>query len=115
MDTNITRDVSPHNLTLCSVVKAELLYGAANSNIAERTLLRLDTFFQAFTSLSFNDGAAAACGNIRAELEERGTPIGPNDLMIAAIALANGLTLVTHNRREFERVATLKLEDWESA
>jgi tRNA(fMet)-specific endonuclease VapC len=103
----------PEDLTLCSVVKAELLYGAAKSNIAERTLARLNIFFDVFTSLTFDDSAAAAYGNIRADLEKHGMPIGPNDLMIAAIALANGLILVTHNQREFGRVATLKLEDWE--
>jgi tRNA(fMet)-specific endonuclease VapC len=113
LDTNITGTVSPQDLSLCSAVKAELLYGAAKSNLAERTLARLKIFFDVFTSLPFDDRAAAAYGNIRAELEKHGTPIGPNVLMIAAIALANRLTLVTHNQREFGRVATLKLEDWE--
>jgi tRNA(fMet)-specific endonuclease VapC len=113
LDTNITGTVSPQDLSLSSVVKAELLYGAAKSNLAERTLVRLKIFFDVFTSLPFDDRAAAAYGAIRADLEKRGNPIGPNDLMIAAIALANGLTLVTHNQREFGGVATLNLEDCE--
>ena len=60
-----------------------------------------------------DDPAAEAYGRLRAELARRGTPIGPNDLMIAAIALAYALTLVTHNTAEFSRVPGLRLEDWE--
>jgi tRNA(fMet)-specific endonuclease VapC len=59
------------------------------------------------------DEAARKYGEIRAELSRAGTPIGPNDLMIAAIALVHGSTLVTHNTREFSRIKDLKLEDWE--
>jgi tRNA(fMet)-specific endonuclease VapC len=63
--------------------------------------------------LPFDDAAAVVYGEIRAALAQAGTPIGPNDLQIAAIALANDLTLVTHNTREFTRVQGLKLADWE--
>ncbi len=56
---------------------------------------------------------ALICGQIQAELQKLGTPIGSYDLQIAAIALANNLILVTHNTREFERVEGLKLEDWQ--
>jgi tRNA(fMet)-specific endonuclease VapC len=56
---------------------------------------------------------ALICGQIRAQLQKLGTPIGSYDLQIAAIALANDLILVTHNTREFERVEGLKLEDWQ--
>ena len=69
--------------------------------------------FQQFESLPFDDTAADAYGRIRADLTVRSTPIGPNDLMIAAMALANRLTLVTHNTREFARVTGLRLEGWE--
>jgi tRNA(fMet)-specific endonuclease VapC len=62
--------------------------------------------------LPFEDRAAKVYGQIRADLETKGTPIGPNDLMIAAIALANDLTLVTHNTAEFSRVPALKFVDW---
>jgi tRNA(fMet)-specific endonuclease VapC len=65
------------------------------------------------TNLPFDDFAAEIYGRIRAELEAAGMLIGPYDMMIAAIALANDLTLVTHNTREFGRVAGLKIEDWE--
>jgi tRNA(fMet)-specific endonuclease VapC len=72
----------------------------------------LATLFQQFESLPFDDAAAAVYGRIRADLTVQGTPIGPNDLIIPAIALANNLILVTHNTREFARVAGLVLEDW---
>lgn len=58
--------------------------------------------------------AAEYYGRIRAELAAQGSPIGPNDLMIAAIALANELTLVTHNVNEFSRISDLIIEDWEA-
>ncbi len=68
---------------------------------------------QQFASLPFDDGAAAIAGRVRAQLAVTGTPIGPYDLQIAAIALAHGLTVVTHNTKEFKRVAGLQVEDWE--
>jgi tRNA(fMet)-specific endonuclease VapC len=70
-------------------------------------------FFQKFVSFSFDDAAAEIYGTIRARLERAGTTIGPNDLLIAAIALNQKATLVTHNTREFSRVEDLLLEDWE--
>ena len=104
----------PEDVALCSVVKAELNYGAAKSRDPERTMARIAEFEAPFTSLPFDDSCVHAYGQIRSELEQAGTPIGPNDLMIAAIALTNGLTLVTHNTREFKRVARLSLADWET-
>lgn len=101
------------DIALCSVVKAELLYGAARSQQPVRNHAQLQRFFSGFPSLSFDDEAAAAYGTIRTALEASGTPIGPNDLMIAAIALASGLVLVTHNLSEFNRVPGLRVEDWQ--
>lgn len=98
---------------LCSVVKAELLYGAAKSSSREQTLEKLGAFLSAFDSLPFDDTAANEYAKIRAALEKTGTPIGPNDLMIAAIAVANRLTLVTFNVREFSRVPGLTWTDWD--
>ena len=88
---------SPGNIALCSVVKAELFYGAMKSANPERNLKRIALFFNRFISFPFDDKASEVYGKIRANLEKAGTPIGPNDLLIAAIALANNLTLVTHN------------------
>lgn len=99
---------------LCSIVKAELYYGAYKGSHREANLALLARVFAQFTSLPFDDKAAEVYGEIRSTLESQGTPIGPNDLMIAAIALANGLTLVTHNAAEFQRVTALKIEDWQA-
>ena len=103
----------PSNIKLCSIVKAELLYGAARSNNAFEALARLETFFAPYESIPFDDTAAVEYGRVRGQLAEAGTPIGPNDLMIAAIALSRQLTLVTHNTREFLRVTGLLIEDWQ--
>lgn len=99
-------------LLLCSVVKAELLFGADASKSPTRNHARLRDFFASFPSLPFDDDAAREYGRLRARLRERGRPIGPNDLMIAAIALANDVALVTRNTREFERVEGLAIEAW---
>ena len=84
------------------------------SNNPVKSLQIQQEFLQQFISIPFDDAAAMVYGTIRANLAKAGTPIGPNDLQIAAIALANELTLVTHNTREFSRIQGLKLEDWES-
>ncbi len=107
------RSTNREDIVLCSVVKAELFYGAMRSNNPTVTLARQQQFMSLFVSLPFDDVAALIYGQIRAELTALGTPIGPNDLQIAAIALANDLILVTHNVREFGRVNGLQIEDWE--
>lgn len=99
---------------LCSVVKAELKYGALRSRDPADSLAQLERFYRHFPSLPVDDSAAEEYGLIRAELAAQGTPIGPNDLMIAAIARTHDLVLVTHNRTEFERVSGLTTEDWEA-
>ena len=71
-----------------------------------------DCLSSSLISLPFDDAAAEIYGRIRADLESRGMPIGPNDTMIAAIALANGFTVATHNTAEFGRVSGLQVEDW---
>lgn len=105
--------IAPTAVRLCSVVKAELLWGARRSRRVAENLAGLEEFWRPFASLPFDDIAAAHYGPIRAELSAAGTPIGPNDLMIAAIARAHDLTLVTANTREFRRVIGLRVEDWE--
>lgn len=100
-------------IVVCSVVKAELFYGAMKSAAPQQTLAKQLRFLNSFVSLPFDDAAAEVYGRERAQLAKLGTPIGPNDLLIAAIAIANSLTLVTHNTREFSRVAGLQIEDWE--
>ena len=104
---------TPASIYLCDVVKAELYYGAFRSARREENLALLERLFPTFLSFPFNGAAARACGQIRAVLAAAGTPIGPYDLQIAAIALVHGLTVVTHNTAEFGRVAELKTQDWE--
>lgn len=106
-------DTNPADIALCSVVKAELIYGALRSRDVDRNIAKLERFFVRFVSAPFEDRAADHCGRIRAYLARCGTPIGPNDLMIASIALAGDLTLVTHNVDEFRRIPQMKIEDWE--
>jgi tRNA(fMet)-specific endonuclease VapC len=103
------------DIIVCSIVRAELFYGASKSQTPEATERKQALFLKPFASLSFDDMAAKTYGKIRAELEQVGMPIGPLDLQIAAIALAHQLTLVTHNIREFSRIPQLRLEDWETA
>lgn len=100
------------DVCLCSIVKAELLYGALKSHRPADNLSKLRVFFSQFESLPFDDVALEQYGNIRVQLEEKGTPIGPHDLMIAAIAKAWNLILVTHNVAEFGRVKGLHIENW---
>ncbi len=103
----------PNELALCSIVKAELLYGARHSQNVESNLQLLDQFFAPLASLVFDDRCAEEAGLIRADLAAQGKPIGPNDLLIAAIARANDAVLVTHNTAEFSRITGLRSEDWE--
>jgi tRNA(fMet)-specific endonuclease VapC len=103
----------PSTIWLCSVVKAELYFGALKSTRIKENLGLLDDLFANFKSLFFDDAAARRYGEICSDLAQKGTPIGPNDLMIAAIASVHEAVLVTHNSREFERVTGLKVEDWE--
>jgi tRNA(fMet)-specific endonuclease VapC len=102
----------PDEIALCSIVKAELFFGAYRSTKQAANLQLLERLYRQFRSVPFDDAAAEVYGRIRANLAARGTPIGPNDLMIAATALANNLILVTHNTKEFSRVTGLILEDW---
>jgi len=106
--------VSANEVRLCSVVKAELYHGAYKSSRREANLDLLTRFFQRFESLSFDDIAAEHYGRLRSVLQKQGILIGPNDLLIASIALANNITLVTHNTAEFGRVPGLQMEDWQA-
>ncbi len=99
---------------LCDVVKAELYFGAYKSTRREQNLDLIKQLEDGFPSVPFDGNAANSFGKIRAELIKAGTPIGPYDLQIAAIALSRDFTLVTHNMREFSRVGSLRLADWES-
>jgi len=106
------RNLSPGDVVICSVVKAELLFGARKSQRSEENMAHLRRFLAPMASLAFDDDAAATYANIRAGLEQAGSPIGPNDLLIASIALSRGCIVVTANTREFSRVPGLAVENW---
>ncbi len=102
----------PNELFISSITVFELAYGAEKSKWGERTRQKLAMFLAPFTILSFDGEDAMVAGRIRGDLEQRGTPIGPYDVQIAAQALAKGLTVMTHNIGEFRRVPDLRVEDW---
>jgi len=104
---------TPEEIVVCSVVKAELRYGAERSRNPREAFAVLDEFLTPYRSLPFDDECARVYGRIRAQLAQAGNPIGPNDLLIAATAIAFGAVLVTNNTREFSRVEGLAREDWQ--
>ena len=103
---------SPEDLFLSVVVVAELRYGADHSARRRTNHSRIDALIEEIEPLDFDLRAAATYGRVRAQLEVGGTPIGPNDMLIAAHALSRGLTVVTDNAAEFRRVKGLKVENW---
>jgi tRNA(fMet)-specific endonuclease VapC len=90
-----------------------MFYGTVKSQIPEQSRSKHIEFLETVYSIPFDDAAATEYGTLRAHLERQGTPIGANDMLIAAVALANNLILITHNTSEFGRVPGLKIEDWE--
>jgi tRNA(fMet)-specific endonuclease VapC len=97
----------------CTIVKAELFYGSARSARPNENRAAQEAFLVGRPCFEFDNAAADEYARARALLEAAGTPIGTMDLLIAAIALANNLVVVTHNTRDFSRVPGLRLEDWE--
>jgi len=106
--------LDPVDVAISAIVKAELTYGARKSRHVAANLRLVEAFSEPFVCLPFDGRAADVYGSIRADLEREGRLIGPNDLLIAATALAHSLTLVTHNLSEFGRVPGLSVEDWEA-
>lgn len=101
------------DIAVSIITKAELYYGSGKSQTPARSRERQDLFLDWFTLLPFDDAAVEQYAVLRVALEQHGTPISHPDMQIAAIALANGLILVTHNTAEFSRISGLLLEDWE--
>ena len=97
---------------LSVIVYGELCFGQRASGRRNEALVYLTTLLETIRVLPLPPDAGARYGEIRAELERRGQPIGANDMWIAAHALAEDLTLVTNNEREFGRVANLRVENW---
>ena len=126
LDTNIVSDLVRHpqgqvaqrirkvgEAQVCTsiIVAAELRYGAAKKR-SPRLSAQLEAVLEALEVLAFETPADAVYGLLRTELEQTGKPIGANDLLIAAQAIALGYTIVTNNEREFARVKNLQRENW---
>ena len=103
---------SPRDIFIPSLVIYELQVGIAKSNNPQKREEQLATLLAQVTVVEFGEREAKASALIRADLEQRGTPIGPIDILIAGSAKAHHLTLVTHNTKEFMRVEGLALKDW---
>jgi len=99
-------------MCISSITLAELLHGVEKSTMPDHNLRQIEDFISRLEVLEYGAKAAAHYGEIRADLERRGTPIGVNDLHIAGHARSEGLTLVSNNLREFERVDALRLVNW---
>lgn len=102
----------PEEMCISAVTYAELMYGVEKSKAIEKNRIALSLFLSPLTILEFQASAAEEYGKVRAELESKGMPIGPLDLLIAGHARSDGLILVTNNTREFCRVEGLVVEDW---
>lgn len=99
-------------LCISNITLAELIHGVEKSEQVARNARRIEDFVSRLEVLDYSTKAAAHYGDIRADLERKGTPIGVNDLHIAGHARSEGLTLVTNNLREFERVEGLRVVNW---
>ncbi len=104
--------LSYQEVVISSLTLAELKYGIAKSVKKEANRTKLEYFLYQFECLPFDAEATSCYGDIRTQLESKGTPIGPLDTLIAAHSLSLAATLVTNNVREFERVDGLAIENW---
>jgi tRNA(fMet)-specific endonuclease VapC len=102
------------HMCISSITLAELIHGVEKSSLPERNRRNVEDFVSRLDVLSYNDAAAAHYGDIRADLERKGTTIGVNDVHISGHARSQGLILVTNNTKEFERVEGLRIDDWSS-
>jgi tRNA(fMet)-specific endonuclease VapC len=100
------------DVSISAITQSELMYGIEISPNAVRDKARIEVFLRHIQVLDYQSEAALHYGQIRADLKDRGTMIGANDLLIAAHARCLGIVLVTNNTREFKRVPELKIENW---
>ena len=100
------------DMCISAITLAELEYGISNSSRPLQNRLGLMAFLTGIEVLDFDAEAAMEYGLIRTQLKRQGAPIGANDLLIAAHAKSRGLTLITNNTKEFERIEGLSIENW---
>jgi tRNA(fMet)-specific endonuclease VapC len=104
--------VPPKDIGISAIVYYELLFGISKSIRQKEKIHQLGLLIDATNLIPFGEKEAHAAAKIRANLEKRGLPIGPMDVLIGATALANHAILVTHNLKEFKRIDRLEVEDW---
>ena len=106
---------SPADLSFSTITLAEILYGIEKSPVKKKVRrLKIERISLLLDLYPFDESAAGKYAVVRTQLERQGTPISERDTQIAAIAMANNLTVVTHNVKEFLRIKELKVEDWAS-
>ncbi|ALA26533.1 twitching motility protein PilT (plasmid) [Piscirickettsia salmonis] len=105
---------SRHILAISSIVLSELQFGVARSQHQRKNQEAINTLVNKLEVLPYEEKAAKYYGDLRADLQKKGTVIGGNDMIIAAHALSEKAVLVTHNTKEFQRVEHLEFEDWAS-
>jgi tRNA(fMet)-specific endonuclease VapC len=110
--TNRFFTMGPARFAVCTIVQAELEFGAFKSVRVEANLRNVRHFLAPLVNLPFDSQAATAYGQIRAALEQQGTPVGGNDIMIAAVARVNDLVILTDNLREYARIPGLLYDQW---
>lgn len=108
----ILKSTPVSNIGISAITLSELEYGVAKSSKPAQNRIALAEFLAPLEILPFDDLAAQQYGTIRAYLESQGTPIGSMDMLIAAHALALNCILVTNNEREFNRIPSLKIQNW---
>lgn len=106
------QEVTPADIKLPAITVAELYYGAEKSKVKKRNRQRVDAFIRPFEIIPFDERACRVYGKIRFRVESLGTPIGPMDLLIAAIGLAHDHVVVTNNTKEYKRIRGLKIDNW---
>lgn len=112
-DLDLRDRVSPtETLAVTAISVGELMHGVFKSSRIDENLARLGVLLAAVAVLPYDEVAAQQFGRTKAELERAGQKLGDIDLQIASIALTQGVPLITHNRRHFERLSDLIIEDW---
>ncbi len=105
-------NINLNEIGISSITRYEMMFGALKSQQQERALQELERLCSTFPPITFDSKAAGHASQIRFLLQKQGTPIGPNDVLIAGQALSLNAILVTNNTREFSRIKGLKLENW---
>lgn len=107
------KDISPTRISISSITVMEVLYGfELNPAIKKKFSATFGSMRTVIRTIPFDEQIAETASMLRAELKNKGTPIGPWDLLIGATALAHDHILVTSNIKEFSRLTSLQLEDW---